>query len=63
MSYWRTSIGLTIILYGIHELREHSCLAGEKLKSQSFEKLKHIKMLHYLCLQEAHSNAKHPPYS
>lgn len=46
MSYWRTSIDLTIILYGIHELHEHSCSAGEKLKSLSFEKLKHIKMLH-----------------
>lgn len=46
MSYWRTSIDLTINLCGIHELHEHSYSAGEKLRSQSFEKLKHIKMLH-----------------
>lgn len=41
-----TSKDLTINLRGIHELHEHGSLAGEKLESQSFGKLKHIKILH-----------------
>lgn len=37
------SRALMINLYGIHELHKHSYSAGEKIRSQNFENLKHIR--------------------
>lgn len=54
------SRALTINLYGIHEFHKYRYSAGEKLRSQNFENLKHVRKVILFCSSRKYNTDKYP---